>query len=166
MNIDSDVHETYDTWKLYAHLPHDTDWTIHSYKYITSIQSVEELLSIQKHLQDSLIKNCMLFLMRNDIMPIWEDVDNIHGGCISYKVNVDDVPKVWKELSCYTVCENMSTNLEILQSINGITISPKKRFGILKVWLNKSIPNPKEWINPDIRFLNHDEAIFKKHIEN
>ena len=32
----------YDKWTLYAHLPHDTDWTLDSYKTIACISSVQE----------------------------------------------------------------------------------------------------------------------------
>jgi len=156
-------HETFDTWKLYAHLPHDTDWTIHSYKYIAPIESVEELLSVQKHLPNELIQNCMLFLMRNNIMPIWEDEDNVNGGCLSYKIPVEEVPMTWNHLSCYLICENITNDISFLQNVNGITLSPKKHFGILKIWLRNCEKQNTDWINPEIDVLRHKEVIFKKH---
>ena len=27
-----EIHNLYDNWTLWAHLPHDTDWTVKSYK--------------------------------------------------------------------------------------------------------------------------------------
>ena len=46
--VQNDVisHELNDTWVLYAHLPHDTDWTLNSYKKILTIKTVEQIISI------------------------------------------------------------------------------------------------------------------------
>ena len=35
------THVLEDTWVLYAHLPHDTDWTLKSYKEILKINTGE-----------------------------------------------------------------------------------------------------------------------------
>ena len=37
-NMDSSEHHLYGKWVLWAHLPHDTDWTIRSYKRIMDIK--------------------------------------------------------------------------------------------------------------------------------
>lgn len=155
-------HETYDNWKLYAHLPHDTDWSVHSYKYISQIRSLEELTSIQNYLSDTLVKNCMLFLMRNNIMPVWEDCANVSGGCVSYRICIDDIPTLWNQICSYVVSENITTNRDILPEINGITISPKKNFAILKIWMKTCEYNTIDWINSDLTLLK--DPIFKKHI--
>ena len=34
------THPLYDKWVLWAHLPHDTDWSLKSYKKIMTITSV------------------------------------------------------------------------------------------------------------------------------
>ena len=36
------LHKLNDKWCLWAHLPHDTDWSIGSYKKIFEFQTVEE----------------------------------------------------------------------------------------------------------------------------
>ena len=33
-------------WNLWSHLPHDTDWSINSYKNICKFTSVEETIAI------------------------------------------------------------------------------------------------------------------------
>ena len=35
-----------DKWVLYAHLPHDTDWSMKSYKIIKTINSVDEIIAL------------------------------------------------------------------------------------------------------------------------
>ena len=74
-----------DKWVLWAHLPHDTDWSLKSYKSISGIESVEEIIALYGALPDQVIKNCMLFLMLDGVNPTWEDPKNAKGGCFSYK---------------------------------------------------------------------------------
>jgi len=129
-------HKLSDTWILWAHLPHDTDWSVTSYIKIHKFNTVEEVISIINILPPKLIMNCMLFLMRDGIIPTWEDPQNRKGGCFSYKISNKDVPQAWKELSYVLVGETMSDNEKLIPLVNGITISPKRNFCIVKVWLS------------------------------
>ena len=74
-------------WTLWIHLPHDTNWTIESYKKICSFSYLEQAISLLNYIQENLVINCMLFIMREDIKPIWEDEKNKNGSCYSYKIN-------------------------------------------------------------------------------
>lgn len=152
-----------DKWILYAHLPHDTDWSIESYKRIASMNSIEQVIAISESLPDKMIVNCMLFLMRSHIKPMWEDSNNKSGGCFSYKINNNDVIKVWQKLSYSLVGESLIVNKKKHKCINGITISPKKNFCIIKIWLKDcSLQNP-DVINYFKGFTNHG-SLFKRHI--
>ena len=62
-----------DKWTLWAHLPHDTDWSMKSYKQIYTVSTVEETIAITETLPQILVQNCMLFWMREGIKPTWED---------------------------------------------------------------------------------------------
>lgn len=161
-NNNTMFHSLSDKWTLYAHLPHDTDWTIDSYKTIIELYYVEEVISLIETLPEKLIKNCMLFLMKNDIKPVWEDINNREGGCFSYKVNNEDVSHVWKELSYLLVGNTLTDNKELKHKINGITISPKKRFCIIKLWLSHR-DFTKPYDIKEIEGLNHNTALFKSH---
>ena len=96
-----------DKWVLYAHLPHDTDWTIDSYKKISTISTVEQIIALSESLPEKMIVNCMLFLMRSHIKPMWEDANNRSGGCFSYKINNKDVAKIWRKLSYVLVGKHL-----------------------------------------------------------
>ena len=125
-----------DNWILWAHLPHDTDWSVKSYKKIMKITYIEEAITLYETLPEKMIKNCMLFLMREGIQPIWEDPKNRSGGCFSFKVNNKTVESGWKNLSYSVLGESLSNDSKFASSITGITISPKKNFCIVKVWLS------------------------------
>ena len=58
-----------DEWCLWAHLPHDTDWSLNSYKKIFNTTTAEEVIAINDALPSRLVKNCMLFMMRKGITP-------------------------------------------------------------------------------------------------
>ena len=150
------THNLHDTWNLWAHLPHDTSWDLKSYKKIMQLTTVEDGIAINRTLPDTLIKNCMLFLMRDGIQPIWEDEKNRSGGCFSYKI------EVWKYLLYAIIGENIAKENAFLSSVNGITISPKKNFCIIKIWMSNCDHQNAQKIS-EIRGLSPHGCLFKKH---
>ena len=152
-----------DKWTLWAHLPHDTDWGLKSYMKIYEFNTVEQAITITETLPPVLVTNCMLFLMRKGINPIWEDERNRNGGCFSYKIPNKDVPDAWKQLSYSLVGETMSDNKKLLSHINGITISPKKNFCIIKVWLaNCSFQDAA--VIREVHGITSHGCLFKRHV--
>ena len=79
-------HQLANRWTLWAHLPHNTDWSITSYIPIATFTTVEDTLAVTETLPSILVENCMLFIMKEGIKPTWEDPKNRNGGCFSYKV--------------------------------------------------------------------------------
>ena len=75
----------------------------------------------------------MLFLMRDGIQPTWEDEKNRKGGCFSYKVANKFVTTAWKQLSYTLMGETLTKDINLRPTINGITISPKKNFCIMRM---------------------------------
>lgn len=156
-------HKLSDNWTLWAHLPHDTDWSVKSYKKIYTTATVEETVALTETLPEVLVKNCMLFLMRDGISPVWEDPQNRHGGCFSYKIANKNVYEVWRDLSYVLAGESISNQTSFTSCVTGITISPKKNFCIIKIWMrNTSNQNPSI-VTQDVRGLTSQGCLFKKH---
>lgn len=152
-----------DKWDLYFHLPHDKNWDLSSYKKImTDINTLEDLMSINETIPEKLVKHCMLFVMRSGITPMWEDPKNRIGGCFSFKVLNKQVYSVWKTLF-YAMCgETLCVDPKYSCHINGITISPKKNFCIVKIWMDScKYQDPNIIIN--IPNLPKQGCLFKKH---
>ena len=160
----SETYKLHDTWTLWAHLPHDTDWSLESYKKIYDIGSIKDAVTLYENLPETMIKNCMLFLMRKGIKPTWEDPQNRDGGCFSYKINNKFVINSWKSLS-YVLLGETLTSKELSKYMTGITISPKKNFCIIKIWLSNCDNNNPNIIT-DIEGLAKNGCLFKKHINN
>lgn len=157
------THNLQDSWTLWAHLVNDNDWSLNSYKKIYSFNCVEDAIRIIHNLPEKLIKNCMLFCMRDDIIPTWEDERNRNGGSFSYKVNEKDIVSTWKELAYTLVGETLTNDKNILYNINGITISPKKHFYIIKIWMASCDYQNPNTIATNIKGINSYGCLFKKH---
>jgi hypothetical protein len=151
------------TWNFYYHLPQDKNWDLGSYKLIQGdVSTAQQVAGIVEAVSPNIMKYCMLFVMRKGIAPMWEDPKNRNGGCFSYKVNNKFVPEVWKSLF-YALCgETLSTEPKYNKLINGITISPKKNFCIIKIWLmDYSLQDGGVIVN--IPNLTKQGVAFKKH---
>jgi translation initiation factor 4E len=159
----TEFHKLSDSWCLWAHLPHDTDWSLKSYKKIFTMNSVEETIAITETLPEALVKNCMLFLMRDGIMPIWEDPQNRSGGSFSYKVSNKNVYETWKELSYVLVGNSISKENSFVANVTGITISPKKNFCIIKIWLSTCANQNPAIVMSEIEGITSQGCLFKKH---
>jgi len=162
-NDTTKFHVLNNRWNLWAHLPHDTDWSINSYKRILTIATVEEGIAVTETLPEILVKNCMLFLMKEGITPIWEDPANRNGGCFSYKISNKSVYEVWKDLSYVVLGESISSQSSFVSCVNGITISPKKNFCIIKIWMSNCSNQNPGIVTGDVRGLTAQGCLFKKH---
>lgn len=122
------------SWTLWAHLPHDTEWGLSSYHKIHTVHTVGDAKALISSLPEALVRNCMLFLMREGVCPTWEDKSNRNGGSFSYKVANRSAPGAWAELSYMLMGGTLCEDDNMLNDLTGITISPKKNFCIIKVW--------------------------------
>jgi len=152
-----------DKWNLYYHLPDNKNWDITSYNTILGdIQNAEEVIALNKQIPEQVISRCMLFLMRKGITPMWEDPKNRTGGCFSYRILNKQVADVWRTLVYLCCGETLTINPAHSKHINGITISPKKNFCIVKIWLDTtSYQDPS--IIKQITNLPVQGCLFKKH---
>jgi hypothetical protein len=156
-------YKLYDKWTLWAHLPHDTNWTFESYIRILTFDTAEAMIMLLETIPEEMTTNCMLFIMREGIKPMWEDPKNKKGGCFSYKINNKNVSSVWKNLSYSLVGESLTEDVNVRPCINGITISPKKNFCIVKIWLaNCNYQNPA--VIADNLGISSMGCLFKTHI--
>ena len=153
------MHELDNNYTLWMHMLYDNDWSVNSYKKIYSFNTIENAACLIENLNNEIIEKTMIFLMKNNIKPIWEVEENNKGGCFSYKITTCFISNVWKKM-CYLLIGNTLINDNIiLKNINGISISPKKNYCILKIWIN-DINNFKESSIYD--FINYSIESFDK----
>ena len=147
-------------WNFYIHLQNDDNWDYSGYHKIITLKQAEEVILLNEEISFDLIKKTMLFVMRENIKPMWEDIENQDGGGFSFKVHNKNIEFVWKKLFYLLVGESL-TNKSV--TINGISLSPKKSFCIVKIWMKDcKLINPS--IFQDIEYMDKNTCIFKKHV--
>jgi hypothetical protein len=165
MSATTDQRQLNDKWVLYHHLPSEKNWTLSGYTVLSNdISTVNSVIAVKNYLPENMIKYSMLFLMRHGISPLWEDPKNRNGGCFSYKIFNKHVEQVWRDLMC-TLCGETLCDAKFCSYINGITISPKKNFCIVKIWMSTKEFQDPNIIRPVENLTKHG-SVFKSHSES
>tara|TARA_B110001469_G_C9629315_1_gene314566 strand:+ start:1655 stop:2146 length:492 start_codon:yes stop_codon:yes gene_type:complete len=151
-------------WTLWYHKSNDTQWNLESYNKLATISSIEDFSIVYNNLKPIHIQNSMLFFMRENINPMWEAPENKLGGCFSFKIYRNDIFEAWNELSILLIGENILKNKNDFSCVNGISISPKKTFSIIKIWLKDNNNNDSSKFQ-EIRKFSFLDAIYKKHVQ-
>ena len=146
-------------FSLWYHNPSNNGWELKDYIKLIEFNSVEEYWYYNGFIDDKLICFGMLFLMKDDIKPLWEDEHNINGGYISIKLNREQMLEKWKLLLNYFVSGNLTEN------INGISITPKKNFNIIKIWFKDEVDVNTYKFNTELD-INENTFLFRNHKNN
>ena len=128
------MYEINTSWCLWYHSLKNSDWSKESYTNMFTIVNLLDYHIINDLIQLNHLQNGMFFLMRENIYPIWEDPDNINGTFISFKIPGDSLKENIMNIILECISENIFLNKEDYNELNGISISPKKEFNILKFW--------------------------------
>lgn len=152
-----------DIFSLYFHDPYNMDWSEQSYKFISTISSVEDFVNIFIAFRDQWSKG-MFFIIREYIMPRWEDEHNKNGGCFSYKIMKPELDEKLFKICGSLLGETLGANDVVSQNINGISISPKKNYYIIRIWLKDSKHANKELYNIDIP--KYSTLMYKNHSDS
>ena len=149
-------------WNLWFHSIKETSWDKSSYQKLVCIRSLFDYQLIVDTFQKNHYQNGMFFCMKKNIFPNWEDPMNRQGGCLSFKVPSKDMMNEWNQLLFY--CINHKILKDMNNEINGISITPKKEFNIIKIWFQKNTSDTyKELFNITRKNLALDKTIFKAH---
>ena len=93
---------------------------------------LEDCIRIVENIHHEIYEKYMVFFMKNDIKPIWEDENNKFGGCFSYKILSSEIYEYSKIFIYLIIGNTLLDNKEVLNNITGISISPKKISVFLK----------------------------------
>lgn len=161
-NLKSNCSELSKSYNFYYHAPENNDYSLESYNEILSFNSLEEFWVLDKFIRKDMIENGMFFIMADTILPIWEDVQNINGGCISWKVDRKNSYKFWIDCIGHFLTQNLG---RYKAKVNGVSISPKKNSSIIKLWFSDEIDIEKMDL-PNSFALANEKIIYKSHVQN
>lgn len=167
------THRLNSKWVVWYHNPSDKSWGRDSYKDILEIHTLEDYLVLKNSWNKCLpsVSEGMFFLMRKldsgkVILPQWEDVNNKDGGYWSFKINKDNAQEVWFKLCSFTIGECICSNTMESLHVNGISISPKKNFCIIKIWNNNYKKEDIKLLSEKLTFLDMTEVKYSSHVKN
>jgi len=119
-------------WTLYFHSPEETKWTLNTFINLGSMKTWQQFWVIMDTLKTDSFSDGMFFLMRDPSPPLWESHHHIRGGCYSFRCQKKDAAEIYLNYSIASMLGGLSTDPANL--MNGISISPKRGFNIVKVW--------------------------------
>jgi hypothetical protein len=152
-----------DNWNIWCHYEKD-NWKISGFKNIYTIKTPKDFWTLYNNwnkIGGIITKH--LFIMKEGIMPIWEDPKNINGGCWSFKITEENAEEFWEDLSVYLVTNNICKNIS--DEIVGLSICLKKNNNVvIKIWNTNSTNNSLKLINEDILKKWGIDIIYIAHI--
>jgi hypothetical protein len=162
MNVDSAIPTG--SWTLYFHSPEETKWSLNTFISLGSMKTWRDFWTIIELLKDDTINDGMFFMMRDPSPPLWENHQNIRGGCYSFRCQKKDATTIYLNYIIASmlgiICDD-SSNV-----INGISISPKRGFNIIKVWnTNAQTFNSPTNINKNIRNIVEGDVLYTPFIQ-
>jgi hypothetical protein len=105
----------------------------------------------------------MFFLMKETIQPIWEHEYNKNGGCMSFKLWKTEVNDCWLDLTGKLITNSLLKEGNS-DKISGISISPKRNYCIVRVWLVDSVLSDTGLYN--IAVPSYSKMMYKSHSDN
>jgi hypothetical protein len=121
------------SWTIYYHHNDNQDWTINGYKKIETITSIQEYYAFIKTIPK--IKG-ILFIMREDVLPLWEDSKNKNGGAFTLFFSDDEYHEYLERTSTYMLAEQLVSGRNTNKNITGLSITSKHNSYSLKIWIN------------------------------
>ena len=150
-------------WILWFHKVNDNNWSVDSYIKIYEINTYYDVLFVIKELDN--ITSGMFFLMKEGILPVYEDPKNISGGYWSMRINKKDAIIHWEKIVYHLCLNNIFIDGKYNDKITGLSISPKINNCIFKIW-NSDFKNMKtEYLRKDLDFINFDDLFYMEHSE-
>lgn len=171
------------TYKVLAHHNDDQNWDYNSYHYICTLTKwvdIPKLFNTMNKTNGATkFTDFDIFIMKNEISPMWEDTENRNGSICSIKVDsLKDGYSMIKQLLIYSSNNTlMEFSPESWDKINGFSFSPKKMdnlggdmsfYVIIKIWFKQNYANNlpiDKYFNQDIQNLLKKYSIKVKSIK-
>ena len=163
----------HDVWTYYFHDPRDTNWTFESYKRIGDVSTMQDFWGMQAAIQPFL-KDSMFFVMREYVYPCWDDPNNLQGGCLSLKVPQSQLGALWLHITQHLHGETLihrgqfdgqrTPSLDLDAQLNGVSVSPKRSFSIVKLWLRTHHLSDRKCFNIPSTYTS--EVLYKANSES
>lgn len=153
---------------LWYHSVVESSWAKESYQNLciglpgNVIRSGKDLWRVYRSFGDNITAG-MFFLMREGILPLWEDPANAKGGFWSYRVGKRSANEVWSQLSAAFVGNTLMKDPKLMDNITGISVSPKISNCVIKIWNRSAKQSDAKLLDTSFnKLLDPSSAIYRK----
>lgn len=152
-------------WTLYFHQADSEKWSLDCFVKVHTCVTWNDVLMVLEEVGQMRFKNGQPFFMRGDILPLWENHQNIRGGSYSVKVPSDSVKDVFTTQLIQAMLGSAFKDTENV--CMGISASPKKgTFNILKIWnLNAEKYNTPDNLTFVDSRCSESEVLYTPHVQ-
>lgn len=146
---------------IWSHDISNKEWDLESYSKLCNIDNVSTFWRVFNNLNKLGYRYKHFYFMKDDTEPLWEHENNRDGGVCSFRVDINSSLDVFEYLSVAMLTNNLNDNSD---DINGISISPKNSWAIIKIWNKDSKNDLTKTLKKDI--LNKYSNISVKYRAN
>ena len=155
-------------WNLWYH--HElNNWRIDGYRKIIHLKNIKDFWDLHNNI-DCIggITNQHFFLMRDNVLPIWEDAANRNGGSWSIKLNdLSNVFNIWLKLAMLMIGENIvkDERHKVSKLVVGLSLNLRNQNTcIIKIWNRDATQNSIKLLHDDITKDFGYNIIYKKNM--
>ena len=135
-------------WVLWSHSKEDNWIDDATYKELSIIRDIPSFWRVVNNFFFLGYSLRHLYLMREGIMPTWEDVNNRSGSVCTFQMNIYGTPELFQSICLFLATETLLTGGRT-NILNGVSVDPKPRCIILKLW-SRSPDDFREHFHPDL----------------
>jgi hypothetical protein len=137
-------------WIIWRHVISNTNWKLDSFDKLFEINSIYDFWCFFANLENINFRNNTIYIMRDNITPLWEDPKNRNGGTCSIRIEKTKVIPYITELCAYMVNEFLLNDDDDLE-INGMSITSYGNWTYIKILNKNKEINPSKYFNDKIK---------------
>jgi hypothetical protein len=149
--VNNSIREYY---KIFAYHSNDKNWNYQNNHNISTIRYWNDIPKYFNSITEDNLINYNLFIMKNEISPMWEDNENRFASRCQIKLDtIENGKKMLNKLLIYIANNNLLKNsTESLECVNGLIFTPKKMinynsmskqtyYSIIEIWFKNNHEN-------------------------
>jgi hypothetical protein len=123
-------------WQVWVRPINSNDWSINAYTRLMKLLSMKDFWGFINNIDVIGKQQHDIFIMKENILPMWEDNHNKNGCIYSLCDNLHNFNEIFEKIFI------LSTEKSLIHKdkwLNGLSIQSKNDWFILKLWISKEI---------------------------